>query len=204
MNDAASAVLLTRSAIVDPLSSLQRARAGVDAECRVHRAWDGLAVEHDSPGVLYEYGGAGRLRAVTDAEGARTEVDYEAVERGEASPVCFGSALTNFGVDVFLDWDDAGRDPAVLGTRLEALEDPSLVLKMITNRGVKVFPDGLPETFCTDHWRCRFVPLDTEEATFDEVLDLLSALHFVKIDVIKTEHLYTFDGVRGYSLGQGE
>jgi isocitrate dehydrogenase len=48
------------------------------------------------------------------------------------------------------------------------------------------------------------VPLDGEDATFDDVLDLLSALHFVKLDVIKTEHLYTFDGERGYSLGQGE
>ena len=27
---------------------------------------------------------------------------------------------------------------------------------MITNRGTKVWPDGAPETFCTDHWRCRF------------------------------------------------
>ncbi|MBL4544633.1 MAG: hypothetical protein JKP95_01840 [Oceanicaulis sp.] len=30
-------------------------------------------------------------------------------------------------------------------------------LKMITNRGVKVWPQGLPETFKTDHWRCRFM-----------------------------------------------
>ena len=36
-------------------------------------------------------------------EVAGTVADYEAVARGEASPVCFGSALTNFGVDVFLD-----------------------------------------------------------------------------------------------------
>ncbi len=33
---------------------------------------------------------------------AGTQPDFEAVARGEASPVCFGSALTNFGVDVFL------------------------------------------------------------------------------------------------------
>ena len=32
----------------------------------------------------------------------------------------------------------------------------------------------------------------------------ISAIHFVKVDVIKTEHLYTFDRERGYSLGQGE
>jgi isocitrate dehydrogenase len=36
------------------------------------------------------------------------------------------------------------------------------------------------------------------------VLDLLGALHGHGWDVIKTEHLYTFDGRRAYSLGQGE
>jgi isocitrate/isopropylmalate dehydrogenase len=36
--------------------------------------------------------------------------------------------------------------------------------------------------------------------------DILSdiAAQVAGYDVIKTEHLYTFDGVRGYSLGQGE
>jgi isocitrate dehydrogenase len=109
------------------------------------------------------------------------------------------------GIDVFVDWDGPGRNADVIGGMLEAAAAAAdWKLKMITNRGVKVYPDGLPETFHTDHWRCRFVPLETEEATFDEVLDLLDALHFVKLDVIKTEHLYTFDGERGYSLGQGE
>ena len=36
------------------------------------------------------------------------------------------------------------------------------------------------------------------------VLGLLGALHENGFAVIKTEHLYTFDGERGYSLGQGE
>jgi isocitrate dehydrogenase len=75
---------------------------------------------------------------------------------------------------------------------------------MITNRGVKVYPGGLPETFWTDHWRCRFLPQDTDAITFGRVLDLLGALHGAGWDVIKTEHLYTFDGQRAYSLGQGE
>jgi isocitrate dehydrogenase len=29
-------------------------------------------------------------------------------------------------------------------------------------------------------------------------------VHDAGLEVIKTEHLYTFDGERGYSLGQGE
>jgi isocitrate dehydrogenase len=107
------------------------------------------------------------------------------------------------GVDVFLDWSDADRDPAVLGQALEAVGG-ALKLKMITNRGVKVYPDGLPETFRTDHWRCRFTQPDGNAVAFPQVLALLGALHERGLDVIKTEHLYTFDGQRGYSLGQGE
>ena len=113
------------------------------------------------------------------------------------------------GVDVFIDWTDADRDPDVIGDGLqEAANAVHWRLKMITNRGVKVYPDGFPETFWTDHWRCRFVPLgdaeDGDGIAFDRVLDLLGALHDHGWDVIKTEHLYTFDGQRAYSLGQGE
>ncbi|RMH57356.1 MAG: NADP-dependent isocitrate dehydrogenase [Bacteroidetes bacterium] len=109
------------------------------------------------------------------------------------------------GVDVFIDWDEAGRDPNAIGERLQAAANAvGWRLKMITNRGVKVYPDGLPETFCTDHWRCRFLPADGEETAFPRVMALLGAIHEAGFDVIKTEHLYTFDGERGYSLGQGE
>ena len=49
-------------------------------------------------------GGADRLREEVELiEVAGTEPDLDAVRRGEASPVCFGSALTNYGVDVFLE-----------------------------------------------------------------------------------------------------
>jgi len=61
------------------------------------------------------------------------------------------------GVDVFIDWDEDGRNPDILGKKLEDASTSALQLKMITNRGVKVYPDGLPETFWTDHWRCRFI-----------------------------------------------
>lgn len=108
------------------------------------------------------------------------------------------------GVDVFLDWDQPGRDPNVLGRELSALTGDDLVLKMISNRGTKVYPNGHPETFCTDHWRCRFVAENGAPITHRRVLMLLDQLSNRGFDFIKTEHLYTFDGERGYSLGQGE
>lgn len=108
------------------------------------------------------------------------------------------------GVDVFIDWDAAQRDPHVLGKRLTMVAPPQWQLQLITNRGVKVYPDGFPETFCTDHWRCRFLPTSGEPVPFVQVLNLLQALATAGFEVIKTEHLYTFDGQRAYSLGQGE
>jgi isocitrate dehydrogenase len=114
------------------------------------------------------------------------------------------------GVDVFLDWDEDGRNPNAIGAKLEeAAAGSGLKLKMITNRGVKVYPEGFPETFCTDHWRCRFVAesaqgRDTPEVAYEAVLDLLRRIGQAGLDFIKTEHLYLFDGQRGYSLGQGE
>jgi isocitrate dehydrogenase len=108
------------------------------------------------------------------------------------------------GVDVFIDWDQDGRDPNVLGEKLRQANANGLQLHLITNRGVKVFPEGLKETFCTDHWRCRFKTDDGSVVTHNQVLDLLQQIEKLGFDFIKTEHLYTFDGVRGYSLAQGE
>lgn len=115
------------------------------------------------------------------------------------------------GVDVFIDWK--GNNPEEIGEALSAINVYNIKLKMITNRGVKVFPNGLKETYCTDHWRCRFVALsvDTKNAKpvyqridFEQVLALLAKLHSINFDVIKTENLYEFDGIRRFSLGQGE
>jgi isocitrate dehydrogenase len=79
-----------------------------------------------------------------------------------------------------------------------------LHLTMITNRGVKVWPNGFDETFCTDHWRCRFSAKDGKAPTKADIIEVLTKAEENGIDAIKTENLYTFDGVRGYSLGQGQ
>ncbi len=118
---------------------------------------------------------------------------------------------TLVGTDVFINWQ--GNNPNEIGTALAGLKSYNLKLKMITNRGVKVYPNGMPETYCTDHWRCRFV--STEAITkgsdktyptvaFEEILALLSNINEAGFEVIKTENLYEFDGKRGFSLGQGE
>lgn len=105
------------------------------------------------------------------------------------------------GVDVFVDWK--GEHPDELAENLHKIAN-TLHLKLITNRGVKVWPNGLPETFLTDHWRCRFEFDEETNASPKAIWELLEKAFQHQIDVIKTENLYFFDGVRGYSLGQGQ
>ena len=46
---------------------------------------------------------------------------------------------------------------------------------MISNRGVKVWPGGHAETFCSDHWRCRFVSETAgETVSHAQVISLIS------------------------------
>jgi len=75
---------------------------------------------------------------------------------------------------------------------------------MITNRGIKVYPDVFKETFCADHWRCRFKPEDGGIVTKGDIIDLLAKAVSENIDTIKTENLYSFNGKAAYSLGQGQ
>ncbi len=114
------------------------------------------------------------------------------------------------GVDIFVH--AAGITAEFLAGRMQTLthhpEAIDLKLQMITNRGVKVWPEGFPETFCTDHWRCRFMGMDAEgKPKNPSHLDIVRLLHNLQgdgLDFIKMENLCTFDGEPGYALGQGQ
>ena len=108
------------------------------------------------------------------------------------------------GVDVLTDWNESNRNPNVIGNGLSAISVDDFTLRVITNRGVKVYPDGLPETFCTDHWRCRFVAEEGKTVTHQQIISLLNRLDENNFDFIKTEQLYNINGQRSYSLAQGQ
>jgi isocitrate dehydrogenase len=106
------------------------------------------------------------------------------------------------GVDIFVHW--SGEDANELAQLISPLETERASLTMITNRGIKVWPNGFKETFCTDHWRCRFKGKSSKSLSKEDIIQLLqNAIHH-NVDVIKTENLYLFDGVAAYSLGQGQ
>ena len=106
------------------------------------------------------------------------------------------------GVDVFIC---STESPDELAENLKQLCD-TLVLQVITNRGLKVWPEGDPNSFCVDHFRCRF-KADMQGGKVikpDQVIGLLSKISNAGYSIIKTENLFLYDGERGYSVGQGQ
>ena len=107
------------------------------------------------------------------------------------------------GVDVFLDWLKGSPDD--LGQSLAKVAPEGLQLVMVSNRGVKVWPGGKSETFCSDQWRCRFMSKDKGAViSHKQIIELLASVEGAGFDFIKIENLCNFDGERGYSLDQGE
>ncbi|MDX2003162.1 MAG: NADP-dependent isocitrate dehydrogenase [Chitinophagales bacterium] len=108
------------------------------------------------------------------------------------------------GVDIFLHWDEQGRNADYLGDLLKGIKAGNMELTMITNRGVKVWPNGFSETFCTDHWRCRFKNEQFLASTPNDLLDIQRQVLAKGLDIIKTENLYTLNGEAAFSAGQGQ
>ena len=131
-------------------------------------------------------------------------VEY-APRAGSASPApavvaASGAQVELQGIDVFVYWPS--RDPEALAAAIGKLAGDGLGLQMIDNRGVKVWPAGRAETFCTDSFRCRFM---SENGTgMSQCLALLGRVAQAGIDIAMTESLRTFDGRPGYTLAQGQ
>jgi isocitrate dehydrogenase len=188
----------------------------LEAAMRVHNAWlrtieEGIhTYDIYSEGTSREKVGTRAFaRAVIERLGQVPQelktVEYVARPQADSTPaVSTASAPAQkelVGVDVFLNWE--GRIPDELGAAVQPVSGDGLTLEMISNRGTKVWPGGLPETFCTDHWRCRFLA-DNGAVTNTEVIALLQRTHAAGLDIVKIENLYTFDGTPGFSLGQGQ
>ena len=106
------------------------------------------------------------------------------------------------GCDLFLE---SALDAQTLGRQLEELVAGSpLRLKMIGNRGTRVYPPTGTQTDCIDHWPCRFVVRDETSEVSDEALfDLLRRVAD-KHRWMHIEKLQEFDGEPGFTKAQGE
>lgn len=126
--------------------------------------------------------------------------------RPEAAPVAVAARAASStdmelkGIDLFVYWPS--RNPNELAAAVGKLAGDGLSLQMIDNRGVKVWPAGRPETFCTDSFRCRFVANGTPD--MGRLLDLARRVSDAGIDIAITQTLRTFNGQPGFTLAQGE
>jgi isocitrate dehydrogenase len=182
----------------------------------VHNAWLRTIEDGIHTADIYEEGKSKRL--VGTAAFADAIIERLGIQPGTLKPVAYRDSDKAFnapvakpvkraqkdlvGIDVFVHWD--GQNPDELAETMKKAANGSYELAMITNRGVKVWPHGLPETFKTDHWRCRYMAKGGKQLNKAMIAELMSRLAQQGTDFIKTEHLYTFDGEPGYSLGQGQ
>jgi isocitrate dehydrogenase len=126
----------------------------------------------------------------------RAEMQLNARASGERS------RKRHVGVDVFIDRPGGNPDAIAEGIGALGIGD-AITLTVIANRGTKVWPNGDPDTFWSDHWACRF-ERDGKDFTTADTLRVVGALDGAGFDVVKTEGLYEFDGTRAYSLAQGQ
>ena len=106
------------------------------------------------------------------------------------------------GVDLFVE---SGSDPHTLGASLDAIvADMPLRLKMISNRGTKVYPGPKQITDCVDHYRCRFIPRAAGAEMTDHDLAVLVERVGATHRWMHLEKLNVFDGRQGFTMAQGE
>jgi isocitrate dehydrogenase len=187
-----------------------------EAAARIKNAW--LKTLEDGIHTADIYDERVSVKKVSTAEFAQAVIERLGQQPERLRPAKFGEASKQpmvplmvrnpkpakkelVGIDVFFNW--RGTKPEDLAKLLEPLSTEKFKLTLITNRGVKVWPGGFPETFRTDHWRGRFMAQQGTPNHHD-IVELLSRIAAAGMDFIKTEHLYNFDGKPGYSLGQGQ
>lgn len=108
------------------------------------------------------------------------------------------------GVDVFCEF--RGKTAELAG-KLEKSNSERLKLRMISSRGMSVWPGGFEQTLLCDHWRCRFHiddPETGESLPHSEIIALLDRVNQSGVEFIKTEGLYFFDGKPAFQMGQGQ
>jgi isocitrate dehydrogenase len=104
------------------------------------------------------------------------------------------------GVDIYVNWPSLDNNKLV--TVLQKAAGEPLALTMISNRGVKTWPGGHPETFCTENYRCRFTA--PNGVTQAQIIELLSRVADTGMEIVKMQNLRNYDARPGYTLAQGE
>jgi isocitrate dehydrogenase len=123
---------------------------------------------------------------------------------GGRPPIKSDKALV--GVDIFID-NPNDISAHEIAKQLKQIKSP-LELIVITSRGLKIWPNSTIDAPYLRHCCCRFQSAQKTQdlvlVSHADVLNLLSEMNRLGLDVIKTENLYRFDQDIGYTLAQGQ
>jgi isocitrate dehydrogenase len=187
-----------------------------DAATKVHNAWLKTIEDGIHTGDIYRDGVSKKkvgtddfCKAVIERIGQKPAtmkpVDYSTAKAGGMKlpplKVRTDEKKERVGVDIDINWVGKADD---LAKKVQACENDNLKLSMISNRGTKVWPDGKPDTFCTDDWRLRFTAEKGTVVKTSQVLALMQRMNEADMNFTKSVVLNTFDGVPGFSVAQGE
>ena len=106
------------------------------------------------------------------------------------------------GVDVFINMNVSSAHD--IAEKFHKYEVGNLELKIISSKGLKLWPHSTRFETISDYWCCRFMAKDGTEIKYLDITELLEVLIKMEINFIKVENLFKFDDLAGYSLAQGE
>jgi isocitrate dehydrogenase len=187
-----------------------------DVAARVHNAWLRTLEDGIHTGEIYrpatskeKVGTEGFCKAVIERLGEMPQklhpANYDGVPAGGMKlPPLKPRKIeekVRVGVDISMTWDGSPDD---LAAKVKPCCTENLDLQMISNRGVKVWPNGQPDTACADNWRLRFMSRNGGNVRTSEVLALMNAMNQADMNFTKSVMLHTFDGVAGFTAAQGE
>lgn len=187
-----------------------------EVAAKVHNAWLKTIEDGIHTGEIYQpdvsqkkVGTADFCKAVISRLGEKPEtllpVDYSGVPAGGMKlPPLKPQKIADkkrVGVDIGINWTESADD---LAKAVSACVEGNLTLQMISNRGTKVWPNGRPETFCSDNWRLRFMATDDKEIKTSQVIALMDRMNQAGLNFTKSVMLNTFDGQAGFTVAQGE
>ena len=201
------------------LMMLQHIGQGGPAE-KIHNAWLKTIEDGIHTGDIFTEGISRKkvgtkdfTSAVIERLGARPEklapVSYggdATRQRVEIPPIPLPVAQDKklVGVDVFVHWRFDGSVKELVA-KIHQMETNQLTLKSIDSRGLLLWPESVAENEMNDHCRCRFMAAnDAEAIKHAQIVELLKKLDASGLDFVKTENLYTFGGVKGFSVAQGQ
>ena len=202
-----TAMMLSGVMMLRHLGEFEAARTMEDAI--LYTIGEGKALTRDVVGDAKSVSTTAFTEAILNNYGKRpadrASRDYKPVKRMPSSNAETYAKVKSrevVGLDVFVE---SSETPDQIGKTLEAnVAGLPLKLKMISNRGTKLYPSAGAITDTVNHWRCRFMLAEQKQDVSPTVVTDLLARVEKSYRWMHIEKLQQFDGKAGFTKAQGE